>query len=136
MRWGTSWILFSIVRRNDGKTNGEFRTKREVLEPFSAIGAGGQTGQPYETPLVLPPAYPRVAQEGWSRTVSKIQSPSCSTSTSIASAQISTEPCSPSRRNSQALNPRCSHSMNSPTASGRVGVQNEEHYKQIHRGPP
>jgi hypothetical protein len=54
---------FSIVRRNDEKTNGEFRTKREVLERFSAMARAVETGQPYETPLVPPPAYPRVAQE-------------------------------------------------------------------------
>jgi phage repressor protein C with HTH and peptisase S24 domain len=52
---------FSIVRRNDERAHGEFRTKRLVLERYDALAEAIATGVPYATSLDPPPADPRVA---------------------------------------------------------------------------
>lgn len=46
---------FPIVRRNDEKEHGEFRTKRLILEVYDAIGAAMRAGTPYATHLVTAP---------------------------------------------------------------------------------
>jgi hypothetical protein len=59
----TDYILdtFPIVRRNDEKAHGEYRTKRVILEIYDAMAEAIRTGKPYQTRLDPPPADPRVA---------------------------------------------------------------------------
>lgn len=59
----TEYILdtFPIVRKNDEKAHGEYRTKRVILEVYDAMAVAMRTGQPYQTRLDPPPADPRVA---------------------------------------------------------------------------
>ncbi|MBI5444647.1 MAG: N-6 DNA methylase, partial [Deltaproteobacteria bacterium] len=59
----TDYILdtFPIVRKNDEKAHGEYRTKRVILEVYDAMAEAIRTGQPYQTRLDPPPADPRVA---------------------------------------------------------------------------
>jgi hypothetical protein len=52
---------FPIVRKNDEKAHGEYRTKRVILEIYDAMAEAARTGKPYQTPLDPPPADPRVA---------------------------------------------------------------------------
>jgi hypothetical protein len=52
---------FPIVRKNDEKAHGEYRTKRVILEIYDAMAEAARTGKPYETRLDPPPADPRVA---------------------------------------------------------------------------
>jgi hypothetical protein len=53
---------FPIVRRKDEeKYNGDYRTKRVILEIYDAMQEAIRTGQPYQTLLNPPPADPRVA---------------------------------------------------------------------------
>lgn len=47
---------FPIVRKNDEKAHGEYRTKRVVLETYDALAKATQTGKPYRTPLDPLPA--------------------------------------------------------------------------------
>jgi len=54
---------FPIVRRNDEKQHGEFRTKRLVLERYEALAAAIASDRPYESPLSPPPGVPRTAHE-------------------------------------------------------------------------
>jgi hypothetical protein len=54
---------FPIVRRNDEKAHGEFRTKRLILERYDALVTAARTGAPYRTPLDPPPADPRCAHD-------------------------------------------------------------------------
>jgi len=49
---------FPIVRKNDEKTHGEYRTKRVILETHDALSKAVQTGKPYRTPLEPLPASP------------------------------------------------------------------------------
>jgi hypothetical protein len=49
---------FPIVRKNDEKAHGEYRTKRVILETYDALAKAGQTGKPYRTPLDPLPAAP------------------------------------------------------------------------------
>ncbi len=62
-RGDTDYILdtFPIVRKNDEKTHGEYRTKRVILEVYDAMAEATRTGVPYVTRLDPPPADPRVA---------------------------------------------------------------------------
>ncbi len=62
-REDTSYILdtFPIVRKNDEKAHGEYRTKRIILEVYDVLADATRTGTPYETRLDPPPADPRVA---------------------------------------------------------------------------
>jgi hypothetical protein len=52
---------FPIVRKNDEKAHGEYRTKRVILEIYDDMAAAARTGVPYATRLDPPPADPRVA---------------------------------------------------------------------------
>lgn len=52
---------FPIVKKNDEKAFGEYRTKRATLEIFDEMAEGARTGKPYQTRLDPPPADPRVA---------------------------------------------------------------------------
>ena len=52
---------FPIVRKNDEKAHGEYRTKRVILEIYDAMTEAARTGVPYVTRLDPPPADPRVA---------------------------------------------------------------------------
>jgi hypothetical protein len=45
---------FPIVRKNDVKAHGEYRTKRLVLERYDALAAAAARGQPYISPLGPP----------------------------------------------------------------------------------
>jgi hypothetical protein len=49
---------FPIVRKNDEKAYGEYRTKRVILETYDALAHAAQTGKPYRTPLDPLPAAP------------------------------------------------------------------------------
>jgi|JI10StandDraft_1071094.scaffolds.fasta_scaffold01941_5 hypothetical protein len=59
----TDYILdtFPIVRKNDMKAHGEYRTKRVILEIYDAMADAVGTGIPYVTCLEPPPADPSVA---------------------------------------------------------------------------
>jgi hypothetical protein len=61
----TDYILdtFPIVRKNDEKAHGEFRTKRLILEAYDAMVDAIRTGRPYVTLLDPPPAHPTVAHD-------------------------------------------------------------------------
>ena len=51
---------FPIVRRKDEeKYDGDYRTKRVILEIYDAMQEAMRTGQPYQTRLDPPPADPR-----------------------------------------------------------------------------
>ncbi|MEW6363704.1 MAG: hypothetical protein AB1714_03590 [Acidobacteriota bacterium] len=51
---------FPVVRRKDEeKYNGDYRTKRVILEIYDAMQESIRTGQPYQTRLDPPPADPR-----------------------------------------------------------------------------
>jgi hypothetical protein len=54
----TDYILdtFPIVRKNDEKAHGEYRTKRVILEVYDAMAESIRTDQPYQTRLDPPPA--------------------------------------------------------------------------------
>jgi len=53
---------FPIVRRKDEeKYDGDYRTKRVILEIYDAMQDAIRTGKPYQTRLDPPPADPRVA---------------------------------------------------------------------------
>ncbi len=52
---------FPIVRRNDEKAHGEYRTKRLILEAYDALAEAARTGRPYVTRLNPPAADLRVA---------------------------------------------------------------------------
>lgn len=58
-REDTDYVLetFPIVKKNDEKKFGEYRTKRLILERYDALGAASRTGD-YKTPLHPPPAHP------------------------------------------------------------------------------
>jgi hypothetical protein len=59
----TDYVMdtFPIVRKNDEKAHGEYRTKRVILEIYDAMAEAARTGNPYHTRLDPPPADPRVA---------------------------------------------------------------------------
>ena len=59
----TDYIMdtFPIVRKNDEKAHGEYRTKRVILEVYDALADAIRTGKTYSTRLDPPPADPRVA---------------------------------------------------------------------------
>ncbi|AKQ68203.1 putative restriction /modification enzyme [Myxococcus hansupus] len=45
---------FPVVKKNDEKAYGEFRTKRVVLERYDALAASAASGKPYVSPLGPP----------------------------------------------------------------------------------
>jgi hypothetical protein len=59
----TAYILdtFPIVRKNDMKAHGEYRTKRVILEIYDALGEAARSGRAYATRLDPPAADTRVA---------------------------------------------------------------------------
>ena len=59
----TDYVMdtFPIVRKNDEKSHGEYRTKRVILEIYDAMAEATRTGQPYQTRLDPPPADSRAA---------------------------------------------------------------------------
>jgi hypothetical protein len=61
----TDYIMetFPIVRRNDEKAHGEYRTKRVIFEIYDAMSEAVRTGKPYQTRLDPPPADTSVAHE-------------------------------------------------------------------------
>jgi len=61
---------FPIVRKNDEKAHGEYRTKRVILEIYDELAIAIRTGRAYLTRLDPPPADPRVAHPPRSRTPS------------------------------------------------------------------
>jgi len=61
-RDAVSYIMdtFPIVKRKDEeKFNGDYRTKRTILEIYDALAEAMKTGTPYQTRLNPPPADPR-----------------------------------------------------------------------------
>jgi hypothetical protein len=61
-RDAVSYIMdtFPIVKRKDEeKFNGDYRTKRTILEIYDALAESMQTARPYQTRLDPPPADPR-----------------------------------------------------------------------------
>ncbi|MBL9041408.1 MAG: N-6 DNA methylase [Myxococcales bacterium] len=67
----TDYVMdtFPIVKRNDEKAHGEYRTKRAILEMYDAMSDAVRTGKAYQTRLDPPPADPRVAHSVESRRV-------------------------------------------------------------------
>ncbi len=59
--YGFVMDTFPIVRRNDEKAHGEYRTKSVILEIYDEMAEAVRTGKPYQTRLDPPPADPRVA---------------------------------------------------------------------------
>jgi hypothetical protein len=59
----TDYVMetFPIVRKNDEKAHGDYRTKRLILEVYDAMAEAARTGKAYVTRLDPPPADPRVA---------------------------------------------------------------------------
>ena len=62
-RADTDYVMdsFPIVRKNDERAHGEYRTKRVILEIYDAMAEAARNGKPYLTLLDPPPADPRVA---------------------------------------------------------------------------
>jgi hypothetical protein len=57
---------FPIVRRKDEeKYNGDYRTKRVILEIYDAMQEAIRTGIPYQTPLNPPPGPPANPLPAW-----------------------------------------------------------------------
>jgi hypothetical protein len=57
---------FPIVRRKDEeKYNGDYRTKRVILEIYDAMQEAIRTGIPYQTPLDPPPGPPTTPLPAW-----------------------------------------------------------------------
>jgi hypothetical protein len=52
---------FPIVRKNDEKAHGEYRTKQMILKVYDAMAEATRTGKPFQTLLDPPAADPRVA---------------------------------------------------------------------------
>ncbi|MBI5536035.1 MAG: N-6 DNA methylase [Deltaproteobacteria bacterium] len=52
---------FPIVRKNDEKIHGEYRTKRVILEIYDDMAEAARLGKPYQPRLDPPPADPRIA---------------------------------------------------------------------------
>jgi hypothetical protein len=52
---------FPIVKNNDEKTYGEYRTKRIILDVYDAMADAARTGRPYQSRLDPPPADRRIA---------------------------------------------------------------------------
>jgi hypothetical protein len=67
-RDAVSYIMdtFPIVRRKDEeKYNGDYRTKRVILEIYDAMQEAIRTGVPYQTPLDPPPGPPAHPLPDW-----------------------------------------------------------------------
>ncbi len=59
----TAYVMdtFHVVKDNDEKAHGEYRTRRVILEIYDAMAEAARSGKPYQTRLDPPPADPRVA---------------------------------------------------------------------------
>ena len=59
----TDYVMdtFPIVRKNDEKAHGEYRTKRVIREIYDAMAEVARTGKPYQTRLDPRPADLRIA---------------------------------------------------------------------------
>jgi len=57
----TAYVMdtFPIVRKNDEKAHGEYRTKRVILELYDQLAMATRTGRPWVSSLDPPPADPR-----------------------------------------------------------------------------
>lgn len=68
-REDTDYVLetFPIVRKNDVKAHGEYRTKRLILDAYDHMALAARSGRAYQTLLDPPPADPRVAHPSDSR---------------------------------------------------------------------
>jgi hypothetical protein len=55
---------FPIVRRNDEKQYGTYRTKEQILEIYDRMHKAMEGGEPYQTILDPATADPRVAHAG------------------------------------------------------------------------
>jgi hypothetical protein len=62
---------FPIVRKNDEKAHGEYRSKRVILELYDAMSAAARAGKSYQSLLDPPPADPRVAHHDTRRGAKK-----------------------------------------------------------------
>lgn len=62
-RSAVDYILdtFPVVRKNDEKAHGEYRTRRVILEIYDRMAEATRTGESYRTLLDPPPADPDVA---------------------------------------------------------------------------
>jgi hypothetical protein len=60
--------IFPIVRKNNEKARGEYRTKRVILEVYDVMAEAAGTGKPYQTRHDPPSADPLVAQPDTRRT--------------------------------------------------------------------
>ncbi len=49
---------FWLVKKDDEKTHGTYRTKHAILAIYDAMQAAIDSGTPYESPLDPPPAHP------------------------------------------------------------------------------
>lgn len=58
---------FLVVKRNDEKAHGEYRTKRVILEIYDAMSDAARSGQAYPSRLDPPPSDPRIAHPQESR---------------------------------------------------------------------
>ena len=58
---------FPIVKREDEKQYGEYRTKRVILEMYDEMKRAMETGEAYRTRLEPPPADLAVAHEARER---------------------------------------------------------------------
>jgi hypothetical protein len=58
---------FPIMRRNDEKAHGEYRTKRVILEVFDALAKAAHSGRLYRSPLDPLPAAPGASHGTFSR---------------------------------------------------------------------
>ena len=63
---------FPIVKRKDEKQYGEYRTKRVILEIYDEMRRAMESGVPYRTRLVPPPADAAVAHAPRENTVTQI----------------------------------------------------------------
>jgi hypothetical protein len=54
---------FPVFQRRDEQQNGEYRTKRVILEIYDAMAQVERFGLPYQTHLDPPPGDPRVAHQ-------------------------------------------------------------------------
>ena len=54
---------FPIVRRNDEKRFGEYRTKRRILELYDRLQHAIDSGEPFVSALDPPPGDPRAAHQ-------------------------------------------------------------------------
>jgi hypothetical protein len=65
---------FPIVKRKDEQnSNGDYRTKRVILEIYDAMAEATKTGQGYQSRLDPPPADPRVAHPAKASTAAQVQ---------------------------------------------------------------